>query len=123
MTAKISHHPSDATLEARASGTLDQARGLIVDMHVARCPACAERMKLFEAVGGALLEDTAVAPLKPGALERAFRQLAQEKPEFEPGPRSTRLKPMNSADGAGSVRAYISARFPCQRPTDLRFSC
>ena len=77
MTTKISHHPSDATLEARASGTLDRARGLIVDMHLSRCPACAERMKLFEAIGGALLEDTAVAPLKPGALERALRQFAQ----------------------------------------------
>lgn len=91
MTTKISHHPSDATLQARASGTLDPARGLIVDMHLSRCPACAERIKLFEAVGGALLEDTAVAQLKPGALERLFRRLAQEVPIAEPTPSSDPL--------------------------------
>lgn len=84
MTNRISHHPSDETLQARATGALDQARSLIVDMHLSRCPVCAERIGTFEAVGGALLEDTAIAPLKPGALERVLLRLAQENPQPEP---------------------------------------
>jgi putative transcriptional regulator len=73
MTNAITHHPTDETLGGHAAGTLDEARRLIVAMHVSRCPACADKVGSFEAVGGALLEQSVAAPLRPDALEKAFR--------------------------------------------------
>jgi putative transcriptional regulator len=36
----ITHHPSDATLGALASGALDEARGLVVATHLSLCAPC-----------------------------------------------------------------------------------
>ena len=52
----IKHHPSDATLAAYASGTLDQARGLAVATHLSLCAQCRAAVRKFESVGGAVLE-------------------------------------------------------------------
>ncbi len=76
MTNPITHHPTDETLAAYASGTLDEPRRLIVGMHVSRCAACAGELARYEAIGGALLEQAPAVALKPGALETALRRLA-----------------------------------------------
>jgi putative transcriptional regulator len=72
---KITHHPSEETLAAFAAGTLDEARGLIVAMHLSRCEACSRDVGRFEAIGGALLDAAPPAALRPGALEDALRRL------------------------------------------------
>ncbi len=73
MTDHITHHPTDETLAAYAAGTLDEARRLVVAMHLSRCTACAGEVARFEAVGGALLDRAPAVPLKAGALERVLR--------------------------------------------------
>jgi putative transcriptional regulator len=79
MTDAITHHPTDETLAAHAAGTLDQARRLVVSVHVSRCPVCDSRVRRFEAVGGAFLEQTRGTPLRPDALESALRLIGEGK--------------------------------------------
>jgi len=78
MTNEIKHHPTDETLVAYASGTLDEARRLIVAMHLSRCGVCKGEVARYEAIGGALLEQAPVVALKPGALEAALRSIEQD---------------------------------------------
>jgi putative transcriptional regulator len=70
----IIHHPSDVTLAAFASGTLDEARAVVVATHISLCAQCLDAVRAFECVGGALLEDAAPADISAGALERAMEQ-------------------------------------------------
>ncbi|MFD9899528.1 ChrR family anti-sigma-E factor [Mesorhizobium sp. NPDC059025] len=79
MNDHITHHPSEETLALYAAGTLDQARALIVSMHLARCPACREEVARFEAVGGALLEQAPAVAMKADALEVALRLIENER--------------------------------------------
>jgi putative transcriptional regulator len=84
----IMHHPSDATLAAFASGTLDEARGLVVATHVSLCARCRGAVRAFEHVGGKLLDDVEPAAMSEGALERAMAQLGpQETKPFVSAPR------------------------------------
>jgi putative transcriptional regulator len=75
----IMHHPSDATLAAFASGTLDEARGLVVATHVSLCAQCRGAVRAFEHVGGKLLEDVEPAAMSEGALERAMALLGSQE--------------------------------------------
>jgi putative transcriptional regulator len=71
----IIHHPSDATLAAFASGTLDEARGIVVASHLSLCAQCRGTVHAFEEVGGVLLGDVEPAALSAGALQRAMAAL------------------------------------------------
>jgi putative transcriptional regulator len=73
----IMHHPSDTTLAAFASGTLDEARALVVATHLSRCPQCRDAVRTFESVGGALLDAAAPADLSAGALDRVLAKLGK----------------------------------------------
>jgi putative transcriptional regulator len=76
----IMQHPSNATLAAFASGTLDEARALVVATHLSLCAQCREGVRAFEHVGGELLEATEPAAMTPGALERAMLRLGEPEP-------------------------------------------
>jgi len=71
----IIHHPSDATLAAFASGTLDEARGLVVAAHLSLCAQCCNAVHAFEEAGGAMLDDVAPEAMSAGALQRAMAAL------------------------------------------------
>jgi putative transcriptional regulator len=71
----IIHHPSDATLAAFASGSLDEARGIVVAAHLSLCAQCSDAVHAFEAAGGALLDDLAPEAMSAGALQRAMAAL------------------------------------------------
>jgi putative transcriptional regulator len=71
----ITHHPSDATLAAFASGTLDEMRGLVVATHLSLCARCRAAAAALELVGGALLERAEPASMSAGALERTMARL------------------------------------------------
>lgn len=71
----IKHHPSDETLFRYASGALEAGPRLVVSVHVGGCPACAERVAEFEAVGGSLLETTEPAPMDDAALDRLMARI------------------------------------------------
>jgi putative transcriptional regulator len=73
----IMNHPSEATLAAFASGTLDESRGLVVATHLSLCRQCRGTVRSFEAVGGALLEGAEPANMTAGALERTMARLGE----------------------------------------------
>ena len=68
----ILHHPSASTLGAFASGTLDEARAVVVAAHLSLCPHCRNAVMGFEHLGGALLDAAPAAPMSAGALERTL---------------------------------------------------
>jgi putative transcriptional regulator len=83
----ISHHPSDLTLARLAGGTLGAGPELVVATHLAGCPQCRGRLRSFEAVGGAMLDEAAPARLSPDAFQRALERLDEADPPAEPQPR------------------------------------
>ena len=83
----INHHPSDLTLARLAGGTLGAGPRLVVTTHLSGCPQCLGRLRSFEAVGGAMLDDTAPARLSPDAFQQALKRLDDAGPRAEPQPR------------------------------------
>jgi putative transcriptional regulator len=70
----IRHHLSEPLLIAYAAGTLPEAFGLVVAMHVSMCDDCRARLGALEAVGGAVLEGQR-AEMSAGALEAVLARL------------------------------------------------
>ncbi len=68
----IRHHPEDAVLLAHAAGRLPTGPALVVASHLESCARCRERVREYEALGGALLEALPPAALAPEALARAL---------------------------------------------------
>lgn len=57
----ITHHLTDATLMAYASGALTEAFEVVVASHMTFCPLCRERATLSDSVGGYFLEQSEYA--------------------------------------------------------------
>jgi putative transcriptional regulator len=74
----ITHHPTDETLAAFASGTLDEARSVVVSMHMSFCPVCNNKARRYEAIGGALLDRTSPAAMKPDALQKVLQLIGTD---------------------------------------------
>lgn len=81
------HHPSEATLIAYASGSLDEAGAVVVATHLIYCPACAEQVRIAEMVGGALIEALPPSSLEPAALAAALSRLDEPVVPAPPRPR------------------------------------
>ena len=80
-----SHHPLDESLARLAAGSLDAGPRLVVATHLAGCPQCRARMRSFEAVGGALLEEFAPAGLSTDAFARTVARIdGPVRPPVEP---------------------------------------
>lgn len=98
----VRHHPSEAILAGYASGALADGPSLVVSAHLERCPCCRGAMRLFEAVGGALLEDAAPAQMAPDALALALAAI--ERPVPSSGPAAHR----NGAESLALPRALAA---------------
>jgi putative transcriptional regulator len=83
----INHHPSDLTLARLAGGTLGAGPRLVVATHLSGCPQCRGRLRSFEAVGGAMLDEATPARLSPDAFQQALKRLDDAEPRAEPQPR------------------------------------
>ncbi|MEO8858793.1 MAG: ChrR family anti-sigma-E factor [Burkholderiaceae bacterium] len=68
----IQHHPDDDLLLSRAAGSLDSGAALVVTVHLESCLHCRERMRMFDVVGGALLEQLPPSVLAPPALAQTL---------------------------------------------------
>ncbi len=76
MTAPRFHPSSDLILDY-ARGGLEPGRALVLNAHFGACAECAETLRVAEAVGGALLAETAPVEMSDGALDRALAMLDQ----------------------------------------------
>jgi putative transcriptional regulator len=64
------HHPTEPTLLAYASGSLPEALAIVAATHLGHCAACRRSLTALEAAAGALLDDLAPIPLGADALQR-----------------------------------------------------
>lgn len=74
-TMDIRHHPQDELLLALSAGSLETGTRLVLSSHLELCAHCRERLRMLDAVGGALLEEIEPAPLAEGALERTLGRI------------------------------------------------
>ena len=84
-----SHHPSEETLLAHATGGLDEAYRAVVATHLAGCAACRATVRVAEQVGGDLLASIERVPMRADALERAMARLDEPAPPPVPRPVAT----------------------------------
>jgi putative transcriptional regulator len=147
----ITHHPSDATLAAFASGGLDEARCLVVATHLSLCPQCRNATHGFEEAGGAMLDAVEPTALSAGALQRAMTALgpldivspalrggdgARELPvplsHYAVGPwrwigRGVQWRPVDVASDQGvrvfMLKAAPGTRLPRHRHTGTEWTC
>jgi putative transcriptional regulator len=68
----IRHHPDDSLLMAHAAGRLNSGAALVLATHAEACAQCRERLREFDALGGALLDQLAGAELSADALNRTL---------------------------------------------------
>jgi putative transcriptional regulator len=92
------HHPPEEILTDHAMGRLKRGQGLVVEAHLAHCPACRAEVERMEAVGGALLEDLAPAELEPDALSRMLARIDAPDP---PTPPAAKAPPPAGLEGIG----------------------
>lgn len=105
----ISHHPSDETIARYAAGRLDAASAIVIAVHFAGCPRCRADVRRFEAVGGALLEDLAPAPLRAEALAEVLARIDTDgKPASGRGSRTEAVAPV--LDGVELPRELAGCR-------------
>lgn len=74
----ILHHPSDTTLARFAAGTLDEARALVVSVHLATCDGCRRAARSFESLRGVALADGEPVAMSPDALQSALAAISAE---------------------------------------------
>ena len=74
------HHPYDDTLARYAAGRLGAGPSLVVATHLAGCAECRARVGLFEAAGGALLDEAPAANVRPDLFAAALRRIEQTAP-------------------------------------------
>lgn len=80
---KITHHLTDAHLMAHAAGVLPEAFGLVAATHISLCDECRARLSAYEALGGAVLDDLDVPPMRADALAATLARI-----DADPGMRS-----------------------------------
>lgn len=71
------HHPYDDTLARLAAGRLGPGPQFVVSTHLFGCAECRARVGLFEAAGGALLEDASPAPVRADLFAETLRRIEQ----------------------------------------------
>jgi len=85
----IGHHPGEDLLWDYFRGALAPGLRLSVRAHLDMCAHCREDLRLFSAVGGAMLEDIEGVALSDNALDLAMARI--ERPET---PETTAPKPV-----------------------------
>ncbi|MCW5656715.1 MAG: ChrR family anti-sigma-E factor [Burkholderiaceae bacterium] len=94
----IQHHPNDELLLAAAAGTLGPGDAIVLAAHLEGCARCRANTRMFEGVGGAMLESIEPALMASDALTRTLAAIdgktapaapvaapAQPRPGLPPG--------------------------------------
>ena len=100
--SNVTHHLTDALLMSYASGTLEEAFSLVVASHISLCDECRARLESYEAVGGALIDETSEqAAVSEDALEAVMAKI-DAAPVIEVSrPRADRIFPVPLQDYVG----------------------
>jgi putative transcriptional regulator len=112
----IRHHLSDALLLAYSAGQLPEAFSLIAAAHISMCDDCRARAGSYDAVGGAMVESGAVAPLSEGCLAATMARIAGLEQDPKPtaprpnSPRQPSILPAPVRDYVGGDLAQVRWR-------------
>lgn len=99
----IRHHLSDTLLMAYSAGQLPEAFSLVVATHVSLCDDCRARLAAFDAVGGAVLEESCDVEMSSGSLA-ATMKLIRARAEQGVGP--------DAAPQPGPLPRHVVQVFP-----------
>lgn len=66
---QINHHLTDALVLSYATGNLPEAFNLVIATHISLCDECRARLETYETVGGALIDEVAIAAMSEDALD------------------------------------------------------
>lgn len=89
MTCSARVHPPEDLLWDYHRGRLSPGMRLAVRTHMELCPLCRSELKLFDSIGGALLDDIEGVAMSDNALDLALARI--ERPE-EPEPSGSARK-------------------------------
>ncbi|SIS49625.1 anti-ECFsigma factor, ChrR [Roseivivax lentus] len=97
----IRHHFPDDTLMAYAAGQLPEAFSLAVAVHLSLCDRCRATAESYDALGGALLEDSEAVAVSDDLLARTVAGLdAQSEPSADrPAPDPVLPRPLQDYVG------------------------
>ena len=86
MARLPTHHPGEDLLLEYASGTQREPVALLIATHLALCPACRERTRSLEAVGGMFLEQLAPEPVARNSFANLLARLDEPERAAQPRP-------------------------------------
>ena len=72
----INHHLTDALLLAYAAGQLSEAFNLVTATHISMCDECRARLASYDALGGAVFEQSGSVEMADDSLGRTLQRLA-----------------------------------------------
>ncbi|MDJ0821770.1 MAG: ChrR family anti-sigma-E factor [Paracoccaceae bacterium] len=84
---EINHHLTDELIMGYSAGTLPEAVNLIVATHVSMCDSCRAAVESYDAVGGAVIEQTEKVEVSDACLQGALdliRNTAWAAPQVAP---------------------------------------
>lgn len=87
MTNTIKHHLTPEIMMAYSAGTLPEAFALVVATHVSMCDDCRADLESYDAVGGAIVEETDVAEMALDSLQATMQLIAEGDTMTAPKPR------------------------------------
>lgn len=118
---QIAHHIPDEILLAYAAGTLPHPHAVVVAAHVSMCDTCRAALSAHQAMGGAVLEESATETVSDALRARVFDMLDDTPPPeplpprrigIYPGPVAALLGPDGQAPwkslGFGVKQAILS---------------
>ncbi|MGR3712354.1 MAG: ChrR family anti-sigma-E factor [Shimia sp.] len=98
----ITHHIPDQLLAAYAAGSLPKPFALVIAAHVSLCDSCRAGLAAHEAVGGAVLEDMATAPVEADVKAALMAML--DGPEAAPEPRAAKRRGVYPGPVMGALK-------------------
>jgi len=81
---KLSQHPDPASLLSYSSGGLSTPFSILISAHISLCNTCSEKVKLYNEIGGVLIEDTADADFSQDALNKFMNAIVHESDDRLP---------------------------------------
>jgi len=118
------HHASDDLLVAYTAGALEPGFGLVVGAHVEFCVSCRHKVRGFEALSGAALEEASEADIASDALSRVMARLDEPPAAVQSDSRSLLerlpLKPKKWVAPGAWVAAVDTPHAPQDRVYLLR---
>lgn len=86
MRDQITHHLTEALLMGYSAGSLPEAFELVVASHVSMCDECRARLAAYDALGGAVMEETEAADLQDDSFAATLRLIEADAPPAPPAP-------------------------------------